>query len=524
MKQVSVYDVIKKQNGEHFAKSIRNYNNGIFDIPNIVNIVKYAGREAEPIMNYLISLMNIEIKEVEYEDPFVLLKKAGYNAYYADTLEKQNAIQKYFKNGEELCTFRDYTRFEYYYIINAVKENVDEIKRENFTVPKREDEYGTSVISIQILKNGGFISIKNRYNHTVKNPDNTFNSNPDNIIDGLSYSLKKYFDVDFASTKTSLSDNYIVIGEKIIKYDYETYGYYIGDGFYVKNDRIVEVNKNTEVMIDHHILNIKDKTITPIMNDIDNYIYEAKVFQTELKKKKLQIIKNNDKTKSILLDGKEFVNLKDSHIIRLTLERASELPKYFLNHSRDLQYLVCPKVISIADNVLSLNKSLNYCYFPELKYIGRNFLRSNVDLEFLDLPKVEDINTSFLEDNQKLELINLPVVKKINHNFLDLNLELKELNIPKIEYIGDCFLKNNNKITVLNLPKVRNIGSDFLFSNTVLKSINLHSVEKIGIRFLDNNKVLKEIKIGTDINNEIIKDGCVNYELLKHELAAKYYR
>ena len=52
----SMYDIIKKQNGEHFAKAIRNYDNGIFDIPNIDKIVKYAGRDAEPILNYLISL------------------------------------------------------------------------------------------------------------------------------------------------------------------------------------------------------------------------------------------------------------------------------------------------------------------------------------------------------------------------------------------------------------------------------------------------------------------------------------
>ena len=31
-------------------------------------------------------------------------------------------------------------------------ENVEEIKRENFTNPKREDEYGTSVISIQFSR------------------------------------------------------------------------------------------------------------------------------------------------------------------------------------------------------------------------------------------------------------------------------------------------------------------------------------------------------------------------------------
>ena len=50
MVEKSVFERIKKQNGERFAKAIRAYDNGIFDIPDIVDIVKYAGREAEPIM------------------------------------------------------------------------------------------------------------------------------------------------------------------------------------------------------------------------------------------------------------------------------------------------------------------------------------------------------------------------------------------------------------------------------------------------------------------------------------------
>ena len=58
MAEKSVFERIKKQNGERFAKAIRSYDNGIFDIPGIVDIVKYAGREAEPIMNYLESLKN----------------------------------------------------------------------------------------------------------------------------------------------------------------------------------------------------------------------------------------------------------------------------------------------------------------------------------------------------------------------------------------------------------------------------------------------------------------------------------
>ena len=61
MIQKTIFDKIKKQNGEAFAKAIRSYDNGIFDVPNIVNIVRYAGREAAPIMNYLVSLKNVQI-------------------------------------------------------------------------------------------------------------------------------------------------------------------------------------------------------------------------------------------------------------------------------------------------------------------------------------------------------------------------------------------------------------------------------------------------------------------------------
>ena len=79
----SIFEQIKKQNGERFAKAIRGYDNGIFDIPGIVDIVKYAGREAEPIMDYLESLKQIHIEETGvYQDPLTLLDVAGYDAYY----------------------------------------------------------------------------------------------------------------------------------------------------------------------------------------------------------------------------------------------------------------------------------------------------------------------------------------------------------------------------------------------------------------------------------------------------------
>ena len=460
MKKVSVYDIIKKQNGEHFARTIRNYNNGIFEIPDIVNIVKYAGRDAEPIINYLLSLMNIEVEETEYVDPFVLLKKAGYNAYYADTLKKQNAISKYFAKNEKLCTFKDKNRFKNCYIINAVKENVDDIKRKDFKNPKREDEYGTSVISIQILKvkDSGFISIKNRYNHTVENPDNTFGSNPDNIIKGLTYSLEKYFYVKFTYKQGNLTDNHIFINNKIIKFNCEKNGYYVGDGYYVKNGKITEINKQTEVMMDWYILNLKNKTVTTIIQDEtsvkyteEDYKNTAKIFTNEIKDKAIQIVKNEDKTKSILLDGKEFINLNNSQITKLNLERATE--------------------------------------------IGDYFLFENEELKELNLSNVKKIGTQFLFHNKELEKLNLPKVEKIGDYFLYLNKELKAIDLPAVKYIGESFLAENKKITSINLPNVLYIDDNFLSHNTVLESLNLPAVEKIGPYFLDYNNVLKELNV-----------------------------
>lgn len=255
---------IKKQNGETFAQTIRNYDNGIFDIPNIVTIVKYAWRDARPILEYLESLKNIKIDSIEeIKDPFMLLSDAGYNAEYADTLEKQNKIQEYFEPTERLCTFDDNTRYKRYYIINAIKKNIDDIKREDFKNPQREDIYGTSVISIQILKKGGFISIKNRYNHSVLSPDNTFSSNPDNIIEWLGSSLKKYFNVDFSAQEQNLPNGFTVVNGNIVKYLYEINNVYFGKNFYAKDGEIT-IPPSHHILMDYFIYDNKEQKLIDI--------------------------------------------------------------------------------------------------------------------------------------------------------------------------------------------------------------------------------------------------------------------
>jgi len=153
-----MYNRIKKRNGEQFAKQIKDYHNGIFDIPKINEICYYAGRNAEPLLPYLISLLNKDDECQNNPDYFGdLIEKAGYNWVIADTMEKQDSIKKYFKSNEELCTFGT-KRFESHYMVNVWKKNAENIDREE--TPTRDGEYGTSVMSIQMAKNGGFISIK----------------------------------------------------------------------------------------------------------------------------------------------------------------------------------------------------------------------------------------------------------------------------------------------------------------------------------------------------------------------------
>ena len=152
--------------------------------------------------------------------PFELMKEAGYKLTECKTEEDIQLFRKYYASGEELCTF-DGGRLNTCYVFFAVKKDADNIKREDFEKPTRDDEYGTSVISIQFSRENYTLSIKNRYNHTVKNPDATFGNNLEKIIPGLTKSFEKYYD-----HKIKQSGNFEIIGYtevdgKLYKYNYE---------------------------------------------------------------------------------------------------------------------------------------------------------------------------------------------------------------------------------------------------------------------------------------------------------------
>ena len=500
MGEKSVYAQIKKQNGEAFAQEIRRFHNGIFELPNLKNVVKFAGRDAKPILDYLLFLKQKSenkntTEEILAEDPFELLEKAGYNAYVADTFKKQNAIRKYFADDERLCTFDDPYRYQKYYIINAIKENVDQIKRENFKHPKREDEYGTSVISIQISKRRGAVSIKNRYNHTVNNPDNTFDSNPDNIIPGLSKALEHYFNILMhPEDALDLPDNYIVLNNQLIHYTEEWQDVYFGDHYYVKDDILHELHQDYQIMADNFIIDLKNKEISsPLPYSHDSF---PDVLNAEIKGKKLALTCDDENNHYLFADNVQIMKINSQHeITELYLPTAKEIPDCFLINNKALETFSAPNMLYINNEFLPNNKECHSLYLPKVLEIGDHFLEDTTKLSGLDLPSVQEIGDYFLYENNNCTSLNLPNVQIIGCHFLNYNHLLKELNAPKLETIGDDFLRHNQYLEKIDLPSVRRIGDNFLYENENCTSVNLPNAEVIGNYFLRCNEDCTSLNI-----------------------------
>ena len=502
----SVFEQIKKQNGERFAKAIRGYDNGIFDIPGIVDIVKYAGSEAEPIMDYLESLKEVHIEETgAYEDPITLLDKAGYDAYYVTNLEEQNAIQKYYAKGEELCTFRDPHRFEKYHIVNAVRKDVDQIRREDFEGhEQREDKYGTSVLSIQILKEGGFISIKNRYNHTVDNPDNTLGSNPDRIILGLSNALRHHFGTDFSAQKATLPNGYTFINGQIIRYNYEQNNIYFGSNFYIKDGEVHHL-KDHEIMMDSYIFDMRTKTLSYPDQENDSEADTAfkEAFLKEIEGHKVILKKDKDgQHLFIRKEGEkdpakdvEILTVKDGAITALNLPTTTRIGDFFLMNNRELKSFSAPNLKKVGTHFLSSNDRLDTLDIPLLEEVKDDFLRTNRNLRSLNLPNLKTVGDNFLTLNYHLTEFSAPQLVHVGNAFLECNKDIKTLSLPELLEVGYGFLGNNEVLEKLEAPKLRAAHSDFLRENHGLRVLDLPAVEIIGNSALEANTDLHTLNV-----------------------------
>ena len=435
-----MYKKLKKLKGERFARTLRDHHNGLLEIPEIDRIVRHAGREdAEELLPYLMSMLAANDNaqpELEPEDPFVLLDRAGYDAFIADTLDKQNSIKGYFKPGELLCTFNDASRYERYYIVHAVKKDVDQIRREDFKGQEaRKDAYGTSVISIQMAKRGGFISIKNRYNHTVPGCDNTFGSNPDNIIPGLSAALKAHFDVDFSERASTLPLDYTPAGDRLFKYHWEENNIYYGDQAWMKDGKIHEIERGRYALFGQFVFDNKTKTLETIDPALEDNFAEDfnRVYSG---RKDLRV----DKGGNLLLGDDILIGAENSRITSLYLPGMTTLSDRSLKFVPHLKHLDAPDLETIGNQCFFRANSLTHLNMPSLTAMGVQCFRSTRGLTDLDMPSLTAMGDWCFLSPKSLTHLDMPSLRAMGKKCFFFVESLTHLDMPLLTAMGDqCF-------------------------------------------------------------------------------------
>ena len=478
-----------------------------------------SNRLEDDFKNYIFDLVDVE-KEYKIEvkkTPKQLLDEAGYILYECHNEQEIQNFKKYYAPGEELCTFRG-ERLNRCHVFFAVKKDVDNIKREDFRTPNRQDLYGTSVISIQFTRDQSHtLSIKNRYNHHVNNPDSTFSNNLDNIIPGLTESFAR----EYGLIQRNRNKNFEIPGyvkandNRYYKYNYEIYNiYYCPDNIIIDNFEAKQLEKEKYVLLDYFVLDLQEKTIKTYDSAVDDsfsYSMEnvEKIKIEKTKDKKILFLKEtNGNIVTIILDDKNrivgykndklriieesFLGSNES-LEEIELKNVEIIGNCFLYDNISLKRLELPKVKEIRDDFLANNKQISEIKLPQVEIIGDNFLYDNISLKTLEIPRVKKIGGKFLFENDSLLEIKLPQVETIEDDFL-FNSTLKILELPKVKKVGRNFLHENAGLLEIKLPQVETIEDDFLFNST-LKILELPKVKKVGRNFLHENAGLLEIKL-----------------------------
>ena len=470
----------------------------------------------EEFKNYIYSFIDVENNNeiIINKTPKELLEEVGYDLYECHSEEDIQVFKKYYESEEALCTFKG-NRLDSCHVFFAVKKNVEEIKRENFSNPQRQDEYGTSVISIQFSKGTiNHLSIKNRYNHQVNNSDATFSNNLENIIYGLSNSFEQTYNLNINQNKSSFELPHYVLAEdgKFYRYNYELNNiYYCPNNIIIDNGEVKELDKEKYLLIDYFIINLENEKLNEegeIIQSKGISLYDEKIddnFTSYFNGiEKIDIHKQDDEKEiviSFVNEEKATIKInKYNQIIGLDYPKLKTIRNNFLRCNKTLQEISLPESETIGDNFLYFNNTIQKINFPKVKTIGYSFLYYNQILQEIHLAVAEIIGDSFLCSNDTIQKISLPKVKTIGDSFLYYNKTLQEIHLAVAEIIGDSFLQYNNALQEIHFAVAETIGDYFSQYNNTLKEINLLNVETIGKCFLYYNTTLQEIAIPDTAN------------------------
>ena len=471
-------------------------------------------RLKQEFKKYIYGLVSYEPEEIKVDKtPEELMSEAGYDLYECKTEKDIQSFKKYYAPGEELCTFNG-GRLNSCNVFFAVKKNVSDIKRENFKSPERQDLYGTSVISIQFTKDGtNTLSIKNRYNHRVVNPDATYTNNLDNIIEGLTDSFAKYYGMvqKYKNTNFEIPEYVRARDGRYYKYNYEIDNiYYCPDNVIDSIYGIEKYEKEKYLVFDYFVLDIVNKTLNTSFGDsLIEFI--GKIKKIEIMNipigKEVIIISEDDFKTNITLD-------KRNRLIKFKSDiKKRFLGAHFLIFNKTLEELELPNIQFVAENFLAYNEKLNSLKMPRLKNVQDKFLDAGGALEKIELPYLEKVGDNFMRYNSTTLEINVPNLREVGANFLANNVSLNTIHASNLEKVGSGFLCYNDNIEEIDFPNLRIIKDSFLVFNTKITKLILPNALFIGSQCLWRNKSVTEI----DLPNVITCYGSlgVNYDKLE---------
>ena len=489
--------------------------------------------------------------------PFNLLKKVGYTLYECNNKGEVDRFKKYYADNEKLCSFNYDDIVERRHMFFAIKDNANELRREDFTNPNLNDEYSKSVLYISFNKGRlNAPKITSRYNTTVNDCDAMYSNNLENIIPGLTSSFEKEYKLNVYNSNGLFNlPNYILAKDN--RY-YRYNGYYKEHNEQEKNHvspKNIYYCENNVILYGDEI--IRDFCMPERYIFLENYILD--ISHDKDKDDKKRVFKYKDDSPDGFIDNlqdiskvdiyrdkknknkKIIITKENNDIVEITLNQNNNIIKYknenlenagenFLSQCEYLEEFDCPKLKKAGKNLLRLNKKLKKFIQPELEEVPDECLAFNEILEVIDVDKAKKIGDDFANscrellifkaDNateigndvlqwaRKIQVANIKSSEKIGNKFLNMAKDVKingssETLKLNAKYIGDGVLSNHECFKKIILDESESIGNSFLSNDEKIEYISAKKNKVIGSFFCSNAKNVQQVELN---ETEIIED------------------
>lgn len=423
-------------------------------------------------VNYVYSKADIKKTAItpSTEDPFDLMRKAGYTMYECKTFDDILEFKKYYIPREALCSFNSPKKINHYYFFFALKDGttIDGINgksRDNFKELSINDEYALSVICIQISKQKlAKIHICNRYNHSVPFSDAAFNCDLEKIIPGLTSSFSHKYGINFNLSYQKFEiPNYVQDKTgRFYKYNYKIHDnlYFCANNVYIKNGIARKIDQSKFELIDYFLIDKHKKTIRVATNELIDSLPD------QLHNiKKIDILSVGDNREIT------FYN-ENNQTAKMIVDRNNKLIHYENNF-----------IENVNDNFLYMS-NIESVKLPNAKSFGEYCLFDCPNLKNLSAPKCETLGDYCLVFNDSLKTLTLESATHLGNGIAENCKELITIHIPNAERIKDNFAMLCPNLNHIYAPVLEIVGSNFASTTTKLEFCNLSNLSKHGARFL----------------------------------------